>query len=413
MIGLISGFILSAATVALLTGCSKGTDIVEDDTPDDDVTPPATIADFHAIQITTTTATLGWTAPGDDSTEGIVKEYDLRGSQDSITASNFSQAYRIDSVVFPIPAGLSQVCTVEDLQPGTSYFFAVKACDEVDNWSDISNCVRVDCPLNPVVVFPDDALDSLVRELIGVPSGDIHVSDVDIIATLSAGDAGISDVTGLEYFTALTMLHLSFNSISDLTPLQGLIALKAIHVVGNDITDLSPLAGLVNLESVIAGQNPVSDITVLAGLTKLKSVSLNDCDVTDFSPLYSLPVLEGLDIHSNPLGNISFMANLTHLKVTNLSYTQISDITPLAGLTDLETLYLTSNQISGITVLTNLINLTELDLRTNQITDISPLVDNTGLDTDDIVWLQSNPLSDESLNTHIPALVARGVVVNY
>ena len=49
----------------------------------------------------------------------------------------------------------------------------------------------------------------------------------------------------------------------------------------------------------------------------------------------------------------------------------------------------------------------------NQVSDISPLVDNPGLGDIVIVWLRGNPLSEESVNEHIPALRARGVTVDY
>jgi len=40
-------------------------------------------------------------------------------------------------------------------------------------------------------------------------------------------------------------------------------------------------------------------------------------------------------------------------------------------------------------------------------------VDNTGLGEGDTVDLRDNPLSEESLNIHIPELRARGVTVDY
>jgi len=55
--------------------------------------------------------------------------------------------------------------------------------------------------------------------------------------------------------------------------------------------------------------------------------------------------------------------------------------------------------------------LRELSLNTNQIGDIEPLVNNPGIDAGDWIDLRSNPLSSESINTWIPALLARGVGV--
>ena len=47
----------------------------------------------------------------------------------------------------------------------------------------------------------------------------------------------------------------------------------------------------------------------------------------------------------------------------------------------------------------------------NTIVDISPLVANAGLGSGDELDLEANPLSAESINTHIPAFEARGVTV--
>ena len=61
--------------------------------------------------------------------------------------------------------------------------------------------------------------------------------------------------------------------------------------------------------------------------------------------------------------------------------------------------------------LSGLTNLRRLILTNNNISDIAPLVDNGGLGKGDLVWLEGNPLSAESTNTHIPALRERGVRV--
>jgi len=54
-----------------------------------------------------------------------------------------------------------------------------------------------------------------------------------------------------------------------------------------------------------------------------------------------------------------------------------------------------------------------LYLQNDLITNIYPLVQNGGLGTGDRVYLDGNPLSDDSINIYIPELVARGVIVSY
>lgn len=62
--------------------------------------------------------------------------------------------------------------------------------------------------------------------------------------------------------------------------------------------------------------------------------------------------------------------------------------------------------------LLNLVNLIKLNLHDNDIVDIETLVNNSGINSGDEIWLESNPLSDTSINTYIPQLEARGVTVH-
>ncbi len=63
--------------------------------------------------------------------------------------------------------------------------------------------------------------------------------------------------------------------------------------------------------------------------------------------------------------------------------------------------------------LADLTSLARIALGANQISDISPLVDNEGLSEDDEVYLQENPLSQQSIDEHIRELEAGGVTVTY
>ena len=60
-----------------------------------------------------------------------------------------------------------------------------------------------------------------------------------------------------------------------------------------------------------------------------------------------------------------------------------------------------------------LTNLTHLNLDNNCLSDLSPLVANTGFGNGTEVDVRKNPLSAESLNTHIPVLQSRGVDVQF
>ena len=92
-------------------------------------------------QVTQNSVTVSWTAPGDDGTAGIAKQYDLRYSTSPITASSFGSLPRWMATPVPVTPGGAQSATVTGLLPGTTYHFAIKAADEVPNWSLISNTI--------------------------------------------------------------------------------------------------------------------------------------------------------------------------------------------------------------------------------------------------------------------------------
>lgn len=411
----LTALILVVCCCWILAACAnKSTGDDDPDIPDDDITPPAAVTDLHVIQVTTATALLQWTAPGDDSLTGVAFEYDLRGALDSITEATFGQAIRIDSAPPPIPAGLTQQCLIEELTPGMTYYFALKSRDDAGNWSGLSNCTRADCPEDALVTFTDLSLEAIVRSHVAKPTGDILASDVDTVTELNANDAGITDITGLQHFTGLGILHLGLNDIADLTPLQGLTDLRALHIGTNAIADLSPISGLINLVQLSIGQNPLlTDISAVAGLVNLRTLRVNGSSVTDFSPIYGLSALEELDIHSNRLDSLTFLSGYPNLRVVTLTYTHTSDISPLAPLTSLEEVYLNQNAVVDVTAMSGLTNLKRIDLRDNQIVSILPLVNNSGLGTGDLLRLQNNPLDSMSIHEYIPTLQNRGVAVYF
>ena len=225
-------------------------------------------------------------------------------------------------------------------------------------------------PVPRTVSIPDPNLATAIRQEVELAPGDTFTQwNLSWLVFLNAASRGIRNLHGLEHATRLSWLILPNNSISDIGLLAGMTSLDRVNLLGNSISDISALAGLTGLGRLNLGENSISDISSLAGLT-------------DMWGLY-------------------------------LGANSISDISPLAGLTRLRELDLGENSISDISVLAGLTHLTKLWLWENSISDISPLVANTGLGSGDTVYLQYNPLSHQSIHTHIPALQSRGVTVEF
>ena len=102
------------------------------------------------------------------------------------------------------------------------------------------------------------------------------------------------------------------------------------------------------------------------------------------------------------------LENLIRLHAFNAGVSNLTGLDAAKGLGDV---FLGSNLISELSPLAALEKLEGLDLSDNLISDLAPLVDNPHIDAGDWITLTGNPLSEESLNVHVPALRERGVHV--
>ena len=123
--------------------------------------------------------------------------------------------------------------------------------------------------------------------------------------------------------------------------------------------------------------------------------------------------LKVLDLSGVEFGHFWVLDKLKSLQELYLQDNSISDIDALGVLPQLRRLNLASNRICDIFPLQQLVQLEYLNLAHNKITDIEPLVNNVGLSQEDTVTLEDNPLSQVSVEQHIPALEARGVIVKW
>lgn len=106
-----------------------------------DVTAPAPVTTLSPGLVSDQVVALTWNAPGDDGGSGTATAYDLRWSTAAITSANFGSATAIALPPMPTPGGTAQSYIVLGLTPGTRYWFALKARDEANNWSGLSNVV--------------------------------------------------------------------------------------------------------------------------------------------------------------------------------------------------------------------------------------------------------------------------------
>jgi chitodextrinase len=136
-----------------------------------------------SAQVTPTSVTLTWTAPGDDSLIGNATRYDIRYSTAAITPANFSSATAVGSPPAPVAPGNSQSFVVSGLLSATTYWFAIQTQDDAGNWSGLSNVISKATLAAPDVTRPAPVA--------------LNVSGVtDTSATLSFSAVGDDSLSG-------------------------------------------------------------------------------------------------------------------------------------------------------------------------------------------------------------------------
>ena len=291
-----------------------------------------------------------------------------------------------------------------------------------------------DAEAGPPAAVPDAALREAAARALGVEASSLTEADLLALSSLSAPWSGVSSLSGLSAASNLRRLELGGNAVSDLSELSGrLRLLEHLDLSDNAVSDLSALSGLTRLETLLLSGNQVSDISPLRGMAGLRSLFLDGNAVSDLAPVVFLESLEELSLSGNPLGELSPLCALRKLKRLWLAGSGLSDLSELSCLTGLERLWLADNAVEDVGPLSGMRRLAWLDLERNAVSDVAPLgrlraltrlrlgsnrvsdagplAANEGLGEGDVAGLRGNPLSEESIQRHVPALRERGATV--
>ena len=253
---------------------------------------------------------------------------------------------------------------------------------------------------------------------------------------LHLNDNDIADVTALGRLSGLWYLYLNDNDISDVTALADASGLRWVELDDNNIANVAALGTLPSLTFLSLDNNAVSDVNGLAASKTLVSLSLRNNGISNLASFANLTLANAgwpqttLDLGDNDIEDATAIGTLTSLKVLRLDGNRVTDVSPLAGLTALTVLDLGDNDIEDIAPLGRL-SLIELMLNDNRVTDASPLggmmslrslrlggnrIADLGplvgkLGEGIVVGLRRNPLSEVSIEAHLPALRSAGAAV--
>jgi hypothetical protein len=154
-----------------LSGLSN---LISADTPG---TAPAAVTDLAAASQPGMQVQVAWTATGDDGMTGTAASYELRYSTSPITALNFSSATLFGGAPPPAAPGTPQNVMVGGLLEETTYYFALKVKDELNNISGLSNV--------PSAMTLDETAPSAVTNLAGVAGGFTYTALPMVVASSS------------------------------------------------------------------------------------------------------------------------------------------------------------------------------------------------------------------------------------
>ncbi|MCX5701718.1 MAG: putative Ig domain-containing protein [Candidatus Omnitrophica bacterium] len=179
-----------------------------------DTTSPAAVSNLSASTgVNQGEINLSWTAPGDDGGSGTASTYIIKHSASAITNdTQFNAATDVTGEPAPQAAGTNQSMTVTGLTVGQTYYFALKAQDEVPNTSAISNSpsaaakannapvlaaignksVNENVNLSFIISATDEDGDTLTYSATGLPTGALFNASTRTFSwTPSYAQAGI------------------------------------------------------------------------------------------------------------------------------------------------------------------------------------------------------------------------------
>jgi Leucine-rich repeat (LRR) protein len=198
--------------------------------------------------------------------------------------------------------------------------------------------------------------------------GEISEDEAKAVTAISASMLNINSLVGIEYFSNLESLDVSFNKLTSLN-LSHSPKLKSIDVSGNKLQTLN-IDGLTALETLDASNN------------KLTSLDVSES-----------PSLVTLNCNNNQIGALNLLKNRV-LKELQCNSNKIQTLN-LKNNTLLETLYCRKNELSVLDV-TKLTALKELDCSQNSLSSLN-LYQNPDLE---ILYCASNQLTSLGITTN-------------
>jgi internalin A len=178
-----------------------------------------------------------------------------------------------------------------------------------------------------------------------------------LTGTLDLRNANISDASGVQYFTGITVLNLSNNKLTTLPDISTTTGLLNFYASNNLLTSLPDMSTLTQLTDFQVMNNKLTALPNLSGVSGLALLYCSNNLITQLPPLTQFPSLVNLVVGNNPIGNmdVSKCPNLVELHV---HLTGADTIVGLEKLNKLTTIFAWGNKIRSFKALDSITTLT-------------------------------------------------------
>ncbi len=212
-----------------------------------------------------------------------------------------------------------------------------------------------------IVVFEDEILEELIREELEKPEGDITSFDMLDLYFFTINDAGVENLTGLEYALELREFSIQRETVDSLLPLKNLSQLERLSIRYCEIINLPiEFSEEVNLNHVSIVGTIIEDVTFLRYMTNVDHLTMTDAGIEEIAALENLVNVQQLNLRGNDIEDISALANMQSLEVFNIQGNNVQSIDVLSELKALDDLVLSYNPIYNLKPLENLPSLSTL-----------------------------------------------------
>ena len=265
-------------------------------------------------------------------------------------------------------------------------------CNGQTTWTDYIDTQTSfnDVACTAYTVIPDAIFETALADYDDIAGdGKVPTANIETLANLTLLNLGISDLTGIQDFAALSILNCNNNTLSTLD-LSSNTNLTYLNCSSNNLTALDLSTNLM-LTDLNCGSNQLTTLNVNSNslLTNL-DCSTNQLEVIDLSSNLLLDTLNmsynttltALDVTKNTALNFLTFYDNTVITSINLEYNtalvtlRIGDL-PLLTTLDVDTNVLLEEisaydcEISGSLDVSHLPNLNNLDLRENNLSNLN------------------------------------------